>query len=81
MERYEIEALIENRWRKNRESWEQARILGYVTAQCQFTKPLNPKDILTFPWEKMEVVQDTQEERDALFKEMKEMEKMLNTKK
>ena len=80
MEKYEIEALMKNRWMAARNGWEQARFIGYVTAQCQSTKELNPREPV-FPWEKVEVVQDTQEERDALLKEMKEMEKMMNTKK
>ena len=75
-----MEALIENLWRKNKESWEQTRTVSYVTAQCQSTKKLDPKELMSFPWEKVEKVEDTQEERDAIMKEMKEWEDIMNKK-
>ena len=80
MEMYEMEALIENLWMRDKISWEQTRTICYITAQCQSTKKLDPKDMMTFPWEKVEKVEDTQEERDALEKEMKEWEKIMNKK-
>lgn len=82
MQLYEIEALMENLWMKDKESWEQTRTITYVTAQCQSTKPLDMKQMMTFPWEKeqTEKVEDTQEERDAIMKEMKEWEKIMNKK-
>lgn len=78
MELYEIETLIENLWMRDKTSWEQTRMLSYITAQCQSTKQIDPKDMMTFPWEKTEKVEDSQEERDRIFREMKEMEKKLN---
>jgi hypothetical protein len=82
MQLYEIEALMENLWMKDKESWEQTRTISYITAQCQSTKPLDMKQMMTFPWEKeqTEKVEDTQEERDAIMKEMKEWEKIMNKK-
>lgn len=40
------------------------------------------KQMMTFPWEneQTEKVEDTQEERDAIMKEMKEWEKIMNKK-
>ena len=78
MEWYEIEALIENIWMRNKESWEQARTIGYITAQCQSTKQLNPKDMMTFPWEKADRVEDTKEDIEDAYREMKEWEKIMN---
>ena len=78
MEWYEIEALIENLWMRNKESWEQTRTIGYITAQCQSTKQLNPKDMMTFPWEKVEKVEDTKEDIEDAYREMKEWEKIMN---
>ena len=80
MEFYEIEALIENKWRKDRESWEQARVLGYVTAQSQSTKKIDPKKIIPLPWDRVgiEEHQDTPEEREEARRAMKEMERMMN---
>lgn len=81
MQTYEIEALLENIWMKSKESWEQARLQAYITAQVNSTKKIEMSDLLTFPWEKTQKVEDTQEERDALMKEMKEWENIMNNKK
>ena len=76
-----MEALMQNKWRKSRENWEQTRIVGYITAQSQSTKKLDPRTIIPLPWDN-EGIQDydepSKEEREAIMKEMKEMEKMLN---
>lgn len=77
----EIECLIENLWMKNKESWEQTRMIGYITAQVQSTKPLEIKQIMTFPWEASlgDMKQtDTEEERQKIMEEMKKMEYKLN---
>lgn len=80
MEFYEIEALIENKWRKSKESWEQARLQAYITAQVNSTKKIEMSDLLTFPWEKVDKVEDTQEDKEALMKEIKEWENIMNKK-
>lgn len=81
MQFYEIEALIENMWMKDKTSWEQTRTVGYITAQCQSTKKISPQDMMPFPWEnKVEKVEDTPEEIEMIRKEMKDMENKLNKK-
>lgn len=82
MEFYEMEALIENMWMKSKESWEQARLQAYVTAQCQSTKKLEMTDVMTFPWEdvKTEKIEATRDEKEALMKEMKAWENIMNNK-
>lgn len=81
MKFYEIEALIENLWMKNKESWEQTRVQAYITAQTQSTKKIDMNDMMSFPWEKkMEKVEDTPEDIEMMRKEMKEMEDKLNKK-
>lgn len=78
---YEIEALLENLWMKNKESWEQTRIQAYITAQTQSTKKIDMNDMMSFPWEKkVEKVEDTPEDIEMMRKEMKEMESKLNKK-
>lgn len=78
---YEIEALLENLWMKNKESWEQTRIQAYITAQTQSTKKIDMNDMMSFPWEKkVEKVEDTPEDIEMMRKEMKEMEDKLNKK-
>ena len=47
---YELEPLISNLHRKDRNSWEQARMIAYVIAQCNSTKKLKPTDIMQFTW-------------------------------
>lgn len=81
MELYEIEALMDNLWMKDRESWEQSRLQAYVTAQVNSTKQMEMKDIMTFPWEKItQKVEDTQEEKEAIMKEIQEWNKIMNKK-
>lgn len=80
MEFYEIEALIENLWMKSKESWEQARLQAYITAQVNSTKKIEMSDLLTFPWEKDVKVEDTPEDKEALMNEIKEWEKIMNKK-
>ena len=80
---YEIEALIENMWMKSKESWEQARLQAYLTAQVNSTKRIDMTEFMTFPWEKIETekIDDTKEDRETLMKEMKEWENIMNNKK
>ena len=81
MNLYEIEALLENLWMKNKESWEQTRVQAYITAQTQSTKKIDMNDMMSFPWEKkVEKVEDTPEDIEMMRKEMKEMEDKLNKK-
>lgn len=78
---YEIEALLENLWMKNKESWEQTRVQAYITAQTQSTKKIDMNDMMSFPWEKkVEKIEDTPEDIEMMRKEMKEMEDKLNKK-
>ena len=81
MQFYEIETLIENLWMKDKASWEQTRTIGYITAQCQSTKKIDPQEMMSFPWEKnVEKVEDTPEDIERMRKEMKAMEDRLNKK-
>lgn len=79
---YEVEALIENMWMKSKESWEQARLQAYLTAQVNSTKKIDMTEFMTFPWENTETekIEDTKEEREAVMKEMKEWENIMNKK-
>lgn len=66
---------------KDKTSWEQTRTVGYITAQCQSTKKIDPQEMMSFPWEnKVEKVEDTPEEIEMMRKEMKAMEDRLNKK-
>lgn len=80
MQFYEVEALIENLWMKNKESWEQTRTVSYITAQCQSTKKLDMKEMMSFPWEKEEKIEDNPEELEAVRKEMELWKERMNKK-
>lgn len=72
MEQYEIEPLVTKLYLKNKESWEQTRLLGYITAQTQSTKKLKPTDIIKFPWEEVKVnIEVSNEDRARLIEKAK----------
>ena len=54
MDFIEVESFIDGLNRRNRESWEQTRLLGYIIAQSNSTKTLKQTDILRFPWDEEE---------------------------
>ena len=47
----EVEAFLIGFNRRNREAWEQTRVIGYIIAQSNSTKQLEHTDILRFPWD------------------------------
>lgn len=51
MQFYEIPELVKGLNLKSRESWEQTRLLAYMTAQVNSTKKIKPTDILQFEWD------------------------------
>lgn len=48
---YELEPLLTNLHKKNKESWEQTRQVTYVIAQTNSSKKLKPTDIMKFVWD------------------------------
>ncbi|MCH5241789.1 MAG: hypothetical protein J1F67_05125 [Muribaculaceae bacterium] len=66
MEVYEINALIENRHLRHRESWEQSRMLAFVIARCAGSKVQNVKEVFSLPWDN----EVTREQREADYGEM-----------
>ncbi len=78
MEKYEVRALLDNMHLKVKENWEQTRMLSYIVAQTQSTKKLKIQDIITFPWEeqeKLENQQVTNSDKQRLIKMAKILEK------
>lgn len=51
IEWYEINSLFKYRHYSYKESWEQARLITYMTAQCNSRRHLQLTDIIKFPWE------------------------------
>lgn len=48
---YELSSLLKYSFIRDKENWEQARLIAYVIAQTNSTKKLSQTDILTFGWE------------------------------
>ena len=83
MDFIEVESFIDGLNRRNREAWEQTRLLGFIIAQSNSTKTLKQTDILRFPWDEEEK-KDTSvpdEEMQRLRAKAKEVESQLNTNK
>jgi hypothetical protein len=86
MQMYEVRALLQYSYYRNRESWEQSRLIAYITAQTQSTKRIKPTDIMTFPWEKdvhkqsNEEIEVSQKDIDALAEKAKQMEEIFKKK-
>lgn len=81
MSPYEIEAYIRGINRRTRDSWHQARFLGY----CQlapWSKNVTPESLLSFPWEEKQNKKqknDNAEAIKALMKRAKDYETKLNS--
>lgn len=74
----EVEAFLAGFNRRNRDAWEQTRIIGYIIAQANSTKKLEPSDVLRFPWDedKAEDTQVSDEEMKRLREKAKQVEEM-----
>ena len=83
MDFIEVESFIDGLNRRNRETWEQTRLLGFIIAQSNSTKTLKQTDILRFPWDEEEKKDTcvTDECMKRLRVMAKEVESQLNTKK
>lgn len=81
MDFIEVESFIDGLNRRNREAWEQTRLLGFIIAQSNSTKTLKQTDILRFPWDEEEKKDTsvTDEEMQRLRAKAKEVESQLNT--
>lgn len=51
---YEIKALSDFSYLKNKEDWEQTRFQSWVLANCHSSKKLNTTDIVKFSWDEKE---------------------------
>lgn len=80
---YEILSLMKHSHYKNKENWEQARLIAYLIAQTHSSKKLKIEEIIKFPWEKEEHKeyineQITQDDIDFLEKQAEEFKKFLD---
>ena len=65
---------------KSKEQWEQARLIGYITAQTQSTKKLKVTDIIKFPWEHSEPVVVTNSDIERLREKANQFKNILHGK-
>ena len=73
----EVDLFLSGYQKRQIRSWEQTRILAYLTAQVNSTKQLEPTDILRFDWdEKPDREEVTEDEVERLRKLAKEVEKI-----
>lgn len=73
----EVRYFLEGLGRRNRESWEQTRIIAYVIAQANSTKDLEPSDILCFPWEDEKEKKGQTTVTDAEMERLREKAKLI----
>lgn len=83
MEMYEVDCLMSHLYLVSKESWEQARLVGYIGAQTHSTKKMSVSDIVAFPWEENKggAVRDTSmsnADKRRLEEKAKQLEKMMN---
>ena len=79
----EVRLYLDGYERRKRDSWEQTRILGYIMAQVNSTKPIKQTDILTFPWDqeapkKPETTRVSSSEIERLRAKAKQVEQEMN---
>lgn len=60
---YEIKALVEFGYLRNKDSWEQSRLISYTIARANGTKE-KLENFLKFPWEEKQTVTPRQTEID-----------------
>lgn len=81
MEMYEMGCLMPFLYLASKESWEQARLMGYISAQTHSTKKMSVSDIVSFPWEKDTKSHDTSmsnADKRRLEAKAKQLEQLMN---
>lgn len=73
MKWYEINGLMKYEYYKEKEDWEQARLIAYVIAQVNSKKKLKIEDVIPFYWENnQEKIASSKEEFERLKNKAKE---------
>lgn len=72
---YEINIALEGLYYKYRTSWEQTRMLAFISALPHSKKGLKPTDIVKYPWddESTEIEEITEEDISRLHKKQEEI--------
>ena len=87
MKPYELQIICDSLHLRIKDSWEQARMISYVTAQVNSKKRLRPTDLISFAWESTDQQQAQQQETTLTMEDVerikiaaKEREKLLKEK-
>ena len=83
MEMYEVNCLMSHLYLASKDSWEQARLVGYIGAQTHSSKKMSITDIATFPWEegyknKNHDTSMSNEDKQRLERKAKQLEQLMN---
>ena len=82
MRMYEIGCLMPFLYLATKDSWEQARLMGYISAQTHSTKKMSVSDIVSFPWEddntKVHDTSMSNADKRRLEEKAKQLEQMMN---
>jgi hypothetical protein len=81
MRMYEIGCLMPFIYLATKDSWEQARLIGFISAQTHSSKKMSIGDIATFPWESGYTKADTSmsnADKKRLEQKAKQLEQMMN---
>ena len=62
IQNFEIQALYEKAQLKHKEEWEQTRMLAYIQTQLKSKKKLNLTDIMSFPWDGINIQPEVKKE-------------------
>ena len=76
---WEINDIVDNIPYIDRNSWEQTRLLAYISTQTHSTKKLDITDIIQFKWDEKQQknIEISTEDVNRLKEKAKNMEKML----
>lgn len=80
MQFYEIDSLLDSYYLRHKDSWEQARLIAYMTAQVNSRNKISPDDIMKFHWEKDDKPIDSEADLNSIELEIKQLEDILNNK-
>ncbi len=75
MKPYELQIICDSLHLRIKDSWEQARMISYVTAQVNSKKRLRPNDLITFAWESTDQQQAQQQEPTLTMEDVKRIKK------
>ena len=82
MRLYEMGCLMPFLYLASKDSWEQARFMGYISAQTHSTKSMKPSDIMAFPWESgtasAETTSMSNADKERLIQKAKRFEQLRN---